>query len=284
MVLINLKINKRSVSPLIATILLIVVAVILVTVVLSFSKDFVSESLNDTKDVFKDSGLTGFVRFDRTLGNVVVVRNYHQTESATITSYELVSLGDSFWLNNIISLPENLELTPGRSISIDLGCVPDNSFVLSLYTTDNRIISVTIPSRAEGLNNCSSYDLPIESLLNNVESGSFEVNEHTIREGELVTNGGFDTDTSWNKGDSWSIENGIATSDGSGNTSARNMSQPGVVSSGMWLVTANVISLSSGNFRFFVGNLGFSSFISDTGVIYQIVEYKDTGTGTSFGI
>ncbi len=46
--------NKKAVSPLIATILLIVVAVILVTVVLTWGKTFATDSLADTSGITDD--------------------------------------------------------------------------------------------------------------------------------------------------------------------------------------------------------------------------------------
>lgn len=50
-----INLNKKAVSPLIATILLIVVAVILVTIVLTWGKDFASSSLSTVDDVVSDN-------------------------------------------------------------------------------------------------------------------------------------------------------------------------------------------------------------------------------------
>jgi flagellin-like protein len=47
--------RKKGVSPLIATILLIVVAVILVTIVLTWGKNFATDSLAKTGDVVSDN-------------------------------------------------------------------------------------------------------------------------------------------------------------------------------------------------------------------------------------
>jgi flagellin-like protein len=50
-----INLNKKAVSPLIATILLIVVAVILVTIVLTWGKDFASSSLSTVDDAISDN-------------------------------------------------------------------------------------------------------------------------------------------------------------------------------------------------------------------------------------
>lgn len=50
-----MKFKKKAVSPLIATILLIVVAVILVTIVLTWGKNFASDSLASAGDIGVDS-------------------------------------------------------------------------------------------------------------------------------------------------------------------------------------------------------------------------------------
>ncbi|MFA5745278.1 MAG: hypothetical protein WCX82_00880 [archaeon] len=46
---------KKAIEPLIATILLVVVAVILVTIVLAWGKNFANDGLNKTNDVLNDS-------------------------------------------------------------------------------------------------------------------------------------------------------------------------------------------------------------------------------------
>ena len=50
-----MKLNNKAVSPLIATILLVVVAVVLVTIVLTWGKNFTTDSLNDVTSLTDDS-------------------------------------------------------------------------------------------------------------------------------------------------------------------------------------------------------------------------------------
>ena len=64
---------------------------------------------------------------------------------------------------------------------------------------------------------------------------------------ELIVNGDFETDSSWIKGTGWSIENGIATIDGT-QTSASNLfsNSMSVTSGKTYKIVVNVLSASSG--------------------------------------
>ena len=90
--------KKKGLEPLIATILLIVVAVILVTIVLAWGKNFSTEGLNKTNDVLDNScdgaalAISGC--YLMTDGNIVfqlknISQNY--TFASTDTMYVMIS-------------------------------------------------------------------------------------------------------------------------------------------------------------------------------------------------
>ncbi len=67
---------------------------------------------------------------------------------------------------------------------------------------------------------------------------------------ELVTNGTFDTDSSWIKGTGWSIEDGVATSDGvSGNS---NLYQENILTIGNTYKVSVDVTRNSGEVRFYI--------------------------------
>jgi hypothetical protein len=90
---------------------------------------------------------------------------------------------------------------------------------------------------------------------------------------ELVTNGGFDTDSDWIKNTNWSISGGVAIADGTTNDP---LFQNGVVSSGkFYKVSFEIKSISQGSFYLDLG-------ISTTGQYYSSIgtytEYIKAGT------
>ena len=102
---------------------------------------------------------------------------------------------------------------------------------------------------------------------------------------ELVTNGDFATDSDWTKGTGWSIENGIATLDGtqtSGSSLGYNIMS--VVSGKTYKIVVNVLSTSYG-FRLYDsdGVLDYSLSVGEN-VFYKTVSsssYQVTPLGLS---
>ena len=73
---------------------------------------------------------------------------------------------------------------------------------------------------------------------------------------ELVTNGGFDTDSNWVKQTGWSIANGLASSDGS-QSLPESIYQNGVTVVGkIYKITYTIVSRTSGSVRPSAGTLG----------------------------
>jgi len=71
---------------------------------------------------------------------------------------------------------------------------------------------------------------------------------------DLITNGGFDTDSDWTKGDGWTISDGVASSDGSQSASSDLYQNAGLGADGTpYQVTFTVSNYSAGNVRAVVG-------------------------------
>ena len=103
---------------------------------------------------------------------------------------------------------------------------------------------------------------------------------------ELVVNGGFDTDTGWNKNPNWDISGGVAISDGTTNL---NMNQViTVVAGASYEVSFDVVSISQGGYRIKVGATPteyFTTIGSHTEVIvaFNTERLKLELTGSAIG-
>ena len=131
--------NKRSVSPLIATILIIVVSVILITVILTWGKGFISDQLSSTNnfkstfnpDLYQYIKLTdsqnGRFIFSYSPPNNVSDHNF------TITSY-------TYNGGHVIPLPEEKIITSPGIFTLDLGIVDTDSFYINLIFDNNSYL------------------------------------------------------------------------------------------------------------------------------------------------
>jgi len=75
---------------------------------------------------------------------------------------------------------------------------------------------------------------------------------------ELVTNGSFDTDTSWTKGTGWAISGGVATHTGSTGNLTQNIGMSGK----SVLVTFNIVSIADGVVNIFDNSVGTFALFS----------------------
>ena len=88
---------------------------------------------------------------------------------------------------------------------------------------------------------------------------------------ELVTNGGFDTDSGWTKGAGWTISVGVASSDGSQVSNSLLYQDAGTVSGKRYLVTFTVSSFTSGKITAYSGDSGAGTARSATGAYSQVI-------------
>ena len=143
--------NKRSLSPLIATILLIVVSVILITVVLTWGKGFTESTINNT-DLFtsftEDVDLKNFILVDSFIQtptkNNLVLKN-SSDKNITIVGYSLHSVDSNYvFLEKKFYLDNTLNLTNGSVSSLSLVCAPSSRFSVQLITDQNTFVEIPI--------------------------------------------------------------------------------------------------------------------------------------------
>lgn len=143
--------NKKAISPIIATILLVVVGVILVTIVLNFGKNFTTNSLAQTNTIgkLKISDATNFVYPKDSRGGTLQI-NYSppaslENENITITQYQLLDVLDS----EVVTLQTPVTLTNNSLSTIQLDCLYEHSttnpdFTVQLITDQNTYIDVKL--------------------------------------------------------------------------------------------------------------------------------------------
>ena len=134
----------RSLSPLIATILLIVVSVILIAIVVTWGSNFTSSSLSSTKDLLvEDVDLTGFIFVRHLSNNIFNIRNASDKE-VTFTKYQILSSEELDLTNTDLTFKEPIVLSSGATSSLPIICVPEGSFSISLITDQDKYVNVNI--------------------------------------------------------------------------------------------------------------------------------------------
>ena len=159
--------KKRSLSPLIATILLIVVSVILITVILTWGKGF-TESTIDNADLFtsftEDVDLKNFIIVDSFIQtpttNNLVLKN-SSDKNINIVGYSLHSVDSNYvFLEKRFYLEETLNLTSGSFNSLPIVCAPSSRFSIQLITDQNTFVEIPIFTNNLDPNNyCLGKDL-----------------------------------------------------------------------------------------------------------------------------
>jgi flagellin-like protein len=155
-------INQRSISPLIATILLIVIAVILVVAILTWGKDFLSESLEETKYYLKEANsLSGMITTQSTFNNFISIINNHPQETITVVGYRIVPSTNNqhfHLLNTNYYLEEKITISSRQTSTIRLHCVPESSFGVDLLLSDNTFVRANASVRNYSSSMCDIYD------------------------------------------------------------------------------------------------------------------------------
>ncbi|MDD3085070.1 MAG: LamG domain-containing protein [Candidatus ainarchaeum sp.] len=182
---------KKSISPLIATILLIVVSVILVSIVLIWGTEFTRKQTNLTNNVinFTESEFSESIWFDKIIGNKLFVKNLSD-QNVTVVAYTFLLSNNKlnkYYENNYIYFNDSIIIKPNSIIDIPIECFPDYEFTLMLLTDDSKYIKLKITNKLN-LNdyfNCGLYG----SWLFNEDSGviSYDGSKHS-NNGTLINN------------------------------------------------------------------------------------------------
>jgi len=149
--------SKKGVSALIATILLVVVAVALVSILLTWGKSFTSESISKV-DTFKDGGGIYFIQPVQFTNGTLIFKNIStNNKSLTITGYKIISSYNHQLLNSVWDLPEPVTIAQGDSAAINIPYPPERKFDMLLYSSDGyyvdlkNITYLTVPNPFSGI-------------------------------------------------------------------------------------------------------------------------------------
>jgi len=129
--------TQKSISTLIATILLIVIAVALVTIILGWGKNFTQQNLSQSNIKYDKSDLMGYINLKYTLNpENIFITNLHPSESFTITSYKLISESKfNFIENYTFPIPE-ITINPNTTIQLNIACTPSKKFIIQLMSSN----------------------------------------------------------------------------------------------------------------------------------------------------
>lgn len=160
---------KRSLSPLIATILLIVVSVILITVVLTWGSDFAKKNLDQAKNHFleEDSTLKGSLALssiNQSLeNNTIIFKNINNYSDLNLIGYRLLSKDSNYvFLEKNFYFENPIYLEKGAIVSTAIVCIPSRSFTMQFITNKNTFIDLPI---TYNLYNSNNYCLGQEGLV-----------------------------------------------------------------------------------------------------------------------
>ncbi|HRS42859.1 MAG TPA: Hint domain-containing protein [Candidatus Diapherotrites archaeon] len=136
--------TKKAISPIVSTILLVVVAVILITVALNWGKDFTNKSLETTNPILKETSknyMVGSVKLNPQ--GILSFKNITPGDQPmTITGYKILSTSDDANFNTVIDI-EDVTILPGTVHIISIPAFPpDKQVTIQLITDDYEYISV----------------------------------------------------------------------------------------------------------------------------------------------
>lgn len=156
--------KKKALEPLIATILLIVVAVILVTIVLSWGQNFTSISVNKTDSLINHDILSDkqpFLRFVEAK-NGMYIFDYYPPSTGNVNfkviGYSLIGYNDYIPLE-----PEYTVSRPGKHY-IPLGIVNEEAITISLLLEDGSYLTfknIKNTNRAPAPSDCPTGFVPV---------------------------------------------------------------------------------------------------------------------------
>ncbi|MDD3178189.1 MAG: BspA family leucine-rich repeat surface protein [Candidatus ainarchaeum sp.] len=157
--------NKKAISPLIATVLIVLVSVVLIAGIVSFSKDFTISNLDESSVVTYDkSDLDGFIKclsvYESMSGDYskVVLENNNFNKDLNVVAYKLISTTaeNTNFINTEYTLETPLVINPNRSNQLDIICIPSKEFILELKTNDGKYISIPVSYLGASLVSCDN--------------------------------------------------------------------------------------------------------------------------------
>jgi len=162
--------TKKSISALIATILLIAVAVALIAILFVWSRGFARSNL-ETPIVYDKSDLAGLLATSQSLSiptstsperNKVIidtllpVNEINQIDK-NITGYKIISNNpDNFiFINSQQTLDTPVPID--QKFAVDIPCYPEKEVTVELYTSDNKYIDFPATNKQSSTLDCNLY-------------------------------------------------------------------------------------------------------------------------------
>jgi flagellin-like protein len=157
-------IKAKAISPIVATILLIVVAVILVTIVLSWGKEFSTKSVSTTNslvnyDILSDK--QSFLRFVDSK-NGMYTFDYYPPNTGNVNfkvvGYSLIGY------NDYIPLEPEKEITHAGKFMLPLGIINEQPITISLLLEDGSYLTfknIKNTNRAPSQSDCPTGFVPV---------------------------------------------------------------------------------------------------------------------------
>lgn len=173
--------KNKSVSPLIATILLVVVAVVLVTILLNFGKEFTISSLEKTNSfsTYSESDASNYIYKKQYNNNLVSLKldvpSEDQINDVTIIAYSVIGYDSVLDFDEDFILKNNSENLVYLD-HLDSLNISEKTFDIQLYTDDNKFILIkelnsphNCQTKGDGTQN-NPYVLCTAEDLNNVRN------------------------------------------------------------------------------------------------------------------
>jgi len=210
--------KNKGVSALIATVLLIVVAVALIAIILTWGKSFTNENLNTTNNLL--NAPPSDAQYYLSIANGINGRflatynppSTYQNQNISITRFRLLES------TNIIDLATQVDINAGETQALDLGIIT-TPFDLVLYLEDDTIITkqgIKNTNRAPSSGTCPTGYIPVPGNYAygtvESESGGFCVAKYEIKVDETGDGIG-DTNTSCQYSTYATWDNAAATCD-----------------------------------------------------------------------
>jgi hypothetical protein len=159
-----MKTKVKALEPLIATILLIVVAVILVTIVLSWGKEFSTKSVSTTNSLINYDVLSdkqSFMRFVEAK-NGIYTFDYYPPNTGNVNfkvvGYSLIGY------NDFIPLEPETEITHAGKFMLPLGIINEEPITISLLLEDGSYLTfknIKNTNRAPAPSDCPTGFVPV---------------------------------------------------------------------------------------------------------------------------
>jgi len=136
--------KEKGISPLIAVILLVVVAVVIIGLILSWGKNLTNTSVNEVSTFEDNYGIdtVTMLKAKNFNNSKLVIENLKSKSAVTITGYKIISDLTNDLLNTVVTLPESVTIASGTSGSIDIVQPQETKFDIQLITDQNMYIDV----------------------------------------------------------------------------------------------------------------------------------------------